>query len=443
MATPIRWDNVNGPSLSEASRPLELARASFGDAFAGLNGVVREREAIDAANWQNQRTNNTNSFLDAVARYGSADALKSAQASGELDQLRASFGQQIDANAIRGAADQRLTTLQQQAKAGIEFENVMRNERTAPLVDTLRTALMSGNKAQEQAARAGLVAAGYRDFAAQDQFADQWNRMQIERGQADQGFGLKMREGEQSITNMKDALRHTRVMESQGQQRIGIENARLAIDKETAQMNREDRAALRLAQTIKADKDARNAAYETTVKDSPLDLGTINTTAGKEALMKALKTTGASQDQVEDLLYNLNKRFSKGAIVGLDGKKNPILADVPVSVVLDAFNGATENPFAAILPGWSRRGDDAANLIENRMRTDKSLQLAIAAVEEAQENRKKSIPIAELRQSIAASQGNGRVTNPFANPEEAKRMQDLRDRAAKVYKDTKFGNPNF
>ncbi len=42
----ITWRNVVGPSLADASRPMELARQSFDGAFSGLDKMLKERQEL-------------------------------------------------------------------------------------------------------------------------------------------------------------------------------------------------------------------------------------------------------------------------------------------------------------------------------------------------------------------------------------------------------------
>ena len=66
MAQPITWQTVTGPSLAEASRPMEAASSSFNDAFSGLDNILKQRQAIETGNWDQTKLNNTNALLGAV-----------------------------------------------------------------------------------------------------------------------------------------------------------------------------------------------------------------------------------------------------------------------------------------------------------------------------------------------------------------------------------------
>lgn len=148
MAGPITWQNINGPSLADASHPLQYAAQDFNNSFGVLNDVLKQRQATDDANWQNTKTNNTTDFLNNLyAKYTNADDLKAGIQSGDVAKQLAGYGYQIDANAVRGAADNRLQQLQQQAVQNIAYQHTMTDEANAPTLDALKVAAQQGDKA--------------------------------------------------------------------------------------------------------------------------------------------------------------------------------------------------------------------------------------------------------------------------------------------------------
>lgn len=194
MAQPIRWDNVNGAGLSEAGRPLEAAQRSFLGAFDTVGNVLQQRQQMEDQNWQNTRTNNTNAFLDAIAKYRSPEELRAAQAAGgALDQLRQGFGNQIDANAIRGAADARVASLQQQAQQEVAYNHMMTDERVAPLVDKFKQASLNGDKAGMAAAQAEYEKLNGSDLAGLVSYADARQQQIVQRGRDTQTFENQLR----------------------------------------------------------------------------------------------------------------------------------------------------------------------------------------------------------------------------------------------------------
>lgn len=201
----ITWQNVQGPSLAQASAPLLAAQQGFTSAFGQLNDALKERETIENKNWDVTKSNNTAAFLDAVAKYTDPEKLKAAQGdpNSDLNQMRSQFGNQVDMDKVRGAADARALQTMQQAKEAIAYQDVMRNEKTAPLIDQYKDAVMRKSVPEMEAARAAYLAAGGRNAADLDVFADHRTRELTERTQADQKFGLDMKVGQSTIDHQR------------------------------------------------------------------------------------------------------------------------------------------------------------------------------------------------------------------------------------------------
>jgi hypothetical protein len=220
MGAPITWQNVNGPSPAQASAPLSSASQTFNDAFASLRGVLQEREAVDNANWQNQKANNTTSFLDTVAaKYKTPEALAAAQQSGELDQLRQSFGTQIDADKVRGAADARMVALQQQAREGLAYQHMMTDERVAPILDKYKAAILKpggGGNDEAQALQAEYAKLGGRNLADLSKAADDRGWQINERGMALDKHGMDLRVGQSTIDHQR-ATEQTSLIQANAQ----------------------------------------------------------------------------------------------------------------------------------------------------------------------------------------------------------------------------------
>ena len=149
MAGPITWQNVNGPSLAEAMRPMEAAQASINGSFNILQNVLKQRQATVDGNWEVQKTNNTQAYLDEVARAKTVDEFRALQQSGKLDTLATDFGGQIDRTAIRNAMDGRLPALMQRGTADIAYKNAQENEASRPFLNAYSAALYSGDKAAQ------------------------------------------------------------------------------------------------------------------------------------------------------------------------------------------------------------------------------------------------------------------------------------------------------
>jgi hypothetical protein len=147
MAGPITWRTVNGPSLAEASRPLESAQRSFDSAFTGLGGLIKQQETTDSANWNQVKENNTQDFLNKLYSAQGAEGFKALQDSGQLEQMIAANGAQIDRAAARSAMDGRLSTLQNRDTQGIAYKNTMLDDAQAADVRRISMLTLTDPKA--------------------------------------------------------------------------------------------------------------------------------------------------------------------------------------------------------------------------------------------------------------------------------------------------------
>jgi hypothetical protein len=350
---PIRWDNINGANLSEASRPLESAQRSFLGAFDTLGASLKDRQAIDDANWQNTKNNNTTAYLDQVAQFRTPEALRAAQESGQLDQLRQSFGSQVDANAIRGAADARTVALQQQAKAGAEYEHMIKDERTAPVLDRFKLAVTNGDKAAADAAQAEYIQLGGRDIAGTAAFADQRAQQVTQRGRDTTSFDNQVR---QSMDTHNTAVKG-----------LAVSDANIA----------QSRAAIAASAAGARASDANVRAIDFNIENTKNQTAAAQAAGRAEANMKALKASGnmyadgvfngsqtdellqsmtkngigSNTEQRTEVIKALNKLQKKGIkITTPDGKESIEVHDLPMSAVTAAVN-SSYNPFW--VGGWN------------------------------------------------------------------------------------------
>lgn len=163
---PIRWDNIGGGGIAEAASPMANAATLFNNAFSGLKDVVQSKEANDQANWQNQKTNNTTQFLNNLyAKYTNADDLNSAIKNGDVAKQLAGYGMQIDADKVRGAAEGRLQTLQQQGIQNIAYQHTMSDAANEGTLDEYKVAMRNGDQLGAAAALQKLQANHARNIA--------------------------------------------------------------------------------------------------------------------------------------------------------------------------------------------------------------------------------------------------------------------------------------
>lgn len=133
MANPITWQNITGPSMADAAKPMAMAQLSLDNAFNKFSSVIADREKNDLANWNQQKTNNQNEYLDTIAGFKTEEELRAAQRSGVLQQMLQGYGAQIDPTAVRGAVNEQIANLQKQWQANTTHQDAVTafNQRDA------------------------------------------------------------------------------------------------------------------------------------------------------------------------------------------------------------------------------------------------------------------------------------------------------------------------
>lgn len=182
MAQPITWQTVTGPSLAEASRPMEAASRSFNEAFSGLDNVLKQRQAIETGNWDQTKLNNTNALLGAVQEPKTPEEFAAKEA--QLRQMLTGYGAQVDPIAARAALDGRMATLQQRGLANIQYTGAVAEEADRPKRDLALSLYARGNFAGGDAVAAEVQ----RNKAALYEASRLGQRRVTTEGQADTTF---------------------------------------------------------------------------------------------------------------------------------------------------------------------------------------------------------------------------------------------------------------
>lgn len=135
---PITWKSVSGSSgagnAAVGAKLFEQSREAMNDGFGGLRDLLRQNQATDLANWDQVKENNTNAALDKLYQYASPEAYAAAQASGQL-AVDPAYGAQVDARAVRNAAEARLGILQNAAMDTQKYKDVQTEVAARPLLD--------------------------------------------------------------------------------------------------------------------------------------------------------------------------------------------------------------------------------------------------------------------------------------------------------------------
>lgn len=110
----ITWNNVSGGSMPNTSGQMDAARGSMNAGFNSLRDVLNNQEDTDRHNWNVQKNNNTQDYLDALYSYKTVKDLLANQDA--LNWKRTGYGAQIDREVARNAFDARLSALMQQER---------------------------------------------------------------------------------------------------------------------------------------------------------------------------------------------------------------------------------------------------------------------------------------------------------------------------------------
>lgn len=359
MSNPITWRTVNAPNFSDALRAEQLAQASANLGFDNLRSTVRNLENINDQNWQTQKANNTDEFLNlARQKFNTPEAFAAAEASGALNEMYKQYGAQIDQAAARNFMTNQLGVLQNRAKTAIDYNNAVRTEQEAPIKDQFLAAVYGNDEAKQ----AEIMAANPNI---------RWG--ELRKADKDQERALVL-QAQQDAKAQRDAdlfpLEKDRIAAQ-----IKAANANAAESYARANSNA---FATKLAL---AEAKAREAAAEKAKKDGTADfnefmskgeysMGTLDTKEGKavfEAQLKErLKSGAIDQGDYEDIIYQYGKYWSKGLPLGKDSNGKTVYGPAPVKTVLDAIDNSSDNWFTF----GSRKGDTADNILKDKLGDD-------------------------------------------------------------------------
>ena len=346
----ITWQNINGPSLAEASRPLEAAQRGVASMFSGFEDILKRREATQTANWDQTKLNNTNALLSAVQGAKTPEEYAAMEAG--LREQMAGYGAQVDAAAGRNALDGRLATLQQRAKTGWEFENASLDQKQAPVRDELMAAI-----GRRDFLTANILKSGNPELR---------NMAAIEKAQMDAARTQTV-EGYADATEAQNALKRPLEIDKLNSDLLTAKTSRAASEAQTAAALRNSEvAAAALEDRRKANEAAlRQASNTAALKDTMYQDGVYSNNDTPE-LIKLMTDSGIGHDVGERnaIIKRLTELQAKGIDVETqDANGKTVKTTVPLSksAVKAALLGADDEWFNSYNQGW-------ANNIENSLK---------------------------------------------------------------------------
>lgn len=146
MANPITWQNIHTSSQGNPAQFMQLAQTGIDGAFDKLQGVLKQRETTDQANWDQIGVNNAEAFKSALYGMTTPDQMAAAQKSGQFNEMLTGYGAQVkDPAALRALMDGRLATLQGQATANSVFTDATLDRQQQPERDALQIRALKGD----------------------------------------------------------------------------------------------------------------------------------------------------------------------------------------------------------------------------------------------------------------------------------------------------------
>ena len=140
----ITWRTVNGPSSSEALKPMESAQRSFNSMFDIFNAQLEKRQAANSYQEGETKKNNYEDFLSQVSQFGTPEEFEAAQKSGAIQSILGKYNKdQIDGAAVRNYLEARPGDLMARNTQNQAYGDSQDERRFAPLRDMYERILVT------------------------------------------------------------------------------------------------------------------------------------------------------------------------------------------------------------------------------------------------------------------------------------------------------------
>lgn len=346
MNTPITWRNIEAPDFRGTSFNLANANNSLEAARKLLTQSIADAERIDAENWDNTKTNNTNAVLRRLLEYQDPESFEKARQAGEFLALMNQYGGQIDANLVRQSIDERADILRNRAINALDYQNRLRMEEEAkvareqkPIVDRLLGLVEQGElKPAIEAARI---------YADSGMLREDFLRQTLEAAR-------KRQEGIEDRNLREREIRST----------IGYRNAQAEVARTQAKAANQQRTTdNQWWNLVNKASGAAKEQYKEWLDTSILGRGSLEDPKGRDAVAQVFKTFNLTPNAQQDVWENIEEYFPGGYYTRtVNGEKVQI--PIPVELIYRALMNTDEIGDGSI---WSRRGDKVAALIQKYM----------------------------------------------------------------------------
>ncbi len=201
---PITWKSVTAGSNADSARFLEGATASLNTGLDQLTGVLDRRQEEAQQNLTAERKLNTSEYRDRVDSFETVEALQAAQADGTLDAFRTGLGENVDAEAIRGVADSRVTDLRNMANAEYEYGQTKLTQELTPEIEGIKADIAADKPDEDVMAR---IEASSEDLTSLGQKAGLLKLLKsTNKQEVDDAHDAEQRKRTEKIQKREDAL---------------------------------------------------------------------------------------------------------------------------------------------------------------------------------------------------------------------------------------------
>ena len=304
MAQPITWNNVGGTDLTNVSNIMGAAQRSIGGAFTGLQDIIKERQAVDASNVVQTTKNNSQDYLNKVAAIGATpEKLQQFIASGDKDKLLASYGDAIDHDVVRGAAENLLDQRYKQVQQATNFGNAMLNEKTAPILSGIQAALRNKDVKLADQLKAQYAAVGGKDPDAIASFAEKLNRDNMTFDETTKQWGRNDAKHLADLQHMRNQDANASAQTAIARRNATVNEGNLKLQSEEMGFKRADRADDRISKIAASIGSIGNDSASSTTGQQ-----TIN-----DVILKTYKDLG-SRDTAQEAMAMILKKNPKATV---------------------------------------------------------------------------------------------------------------------------------
>lgn len=367
----ITWQNISGPSVAQAAVPLGDAQKTLSGMFTGFEDILTKRAAMENANWDQTKVNNTNAFLNATQEAKTPEEFAAREAM--LREQLKGYGAQVDPMAARAALDGRMATLQQRGLATQQYTDQQAEVAGRSGVAGYDSAISAiKTSADAQSLRESLGAAtgaGAIDPRASAVLMNKLRAAEDSRLVADRATTTFA--NQQAAEAQQVLLRPKAILEAEdklldGPSRRALQEAQTANFKAEA-----DVKAREALYGSKEEKQAQKDYFKAKHAASLMVNGAWDSTKGRKVIEDSLKAAGRSPGNVESLFDKVQTKYPNGIptpVLDADGKPTGKFdySPIPAELVLRAA-GMTNTGF---LSSWASSfggsvNDHLETLLEN------------------------------------------------------------------------------